>query len=183
MDASFRLHRRRGRGQRGAIAEVEEEADGEEDIYQGWNLSRTFHNNLELTSCSIWNTEMVKNINCMNLPLPSSEDCRITQLRVRMHFLPCLSIAEQSSIWDWNDLCKSLTSTFREFSYSARKSQMSVIIKQVNSNLGWETLLPVYVPLLPRPSASKAVWLVGRHQKKEMCSLNLNFNFHACWSI
>ena len=36
MDApSVRLHRRRGRGQRGALAAVQEEADGEEDVHQG----------------------------------------------------------------------------------------------------------------------------------------------------
>ena len=54
------------------------------------------------------------------------------------------------------------------------------ITKPVTLNLGWETSLPVYVPLLPWLSASRAVWLVCTQSKQEMSSLNLNFNLQAC---
>ena len=52
--------------------------------------------------------------------------------------------------------------------------------KPVNSNLGWETSLPVYVLLLPHMSSSSAIWLVWRQQKHEMSSLSLYFNLQAC---
>ena len=48
--------------------------------------------------------------------------------------------------------------------------------KHVNSNLGCETSLSGYVPLLPWLSASRAAWLVLTQQKHEMGSLNLNFS-------
>ena len=56
----------------------------------------------------------------------------------------------------------------------------SLISKRVNSNLSWETSLPVYVPLLPGQSALKAVWLVWTQQIQEMMSLNLHKNLQAC---
>ena len=51
-----------------------------------------------------------------------------------------------------------------------------LIIKPLNSNLGWESSLPVNVLLLPRLSASRAAWLVWTQKKQEMSSLNLNFS-------
>ena len=39
--------------------------------------------------------------------------------------------------------------------------QISSMNKPVNSNLGWETSLPVYVPLLPWLSVSRAVRVAG----------------------
>ena len=55
----------------------------------------------------------------------------------------------------------------------------NIISKPVNSNLGWETSHPVYIPLLPRLSASRAAWLVWTQQKQDMSSLNLNFSLQA----
>ena len=55
------------------------------------------------------------------------------------------------------------------------------VTKFVNSNLGRDISLPVYVLLLPWPSALMAAWLVWTQQKQEMSSLNLNFSLWA-WS-
>ena len=54
-----------------------------------------------------------------------------------------------------------------------------MISKLVNSNLGLESSLPVYVPLLPRLSALRATGLVWAQQKQEMSSLNLRFSLQA----
>ena len=60
------------------------------------------------------------------------------------------------------------------------------IVKPVNSNLGWEPSLHIYVPLLPWLSALRAAWLVWTQPKQKMSSLNLNLSlrdwilFSAC---
>ena len=64
--------------------------------------------------------------------------------------------------------------------WSLARSVMAA--KPLNSYLGWESSLPVNVPLLPRQSALKAVWLVWTQQKQVMRSLNLHsvrFRFNA----
>ena len=51
------------------------------------------------------------------------------------------------------------------------------ITKPVNSNLGWESSLHFYDPLLPRLSAFRAAWLVWTQQRQEMSPINLNFSW------
>ena len=53
------------------------------------------------------------------------------------------------------------------------------ITSPVNSYLGWESSLSVYVPLLLQQIASKAEWLIWTQQKQDMSSLNLNSSLQA----
>ena len=55
----------------------------------------------------------------------------------------------------------------------------SLMLKPVNSNLGWQSSLPVYILLLPRLSALRAAWLVQTQQQQETRSLNLNLSLQA----
>ena len=66
-------------------------------------------------------------------------------------------------------------------SFLPRLHRPSARIRPVNSNLGSESSLPVYVPLLPPLSASRTAWLVRTQQSQEMGSLKINLSSQACF--
>ena len=81
----------------------------------------------------------------------------------------------------YTTVCKTLNLEFRPKRIIQKNIEMHAFFVMsnvetqclpVNSNLSYESSLPVNVPLLPRMSAMRPKWLVWTKQKQEMSSLN-----------
>ena len=75
----------------------------------------------------------------------------------------------------WSKYCCSLYSQPRGWSNGFLRRKL--MCKPVNSNVGWESSLPIYVPLLPWLSHLRAAWLVWTQPNLEMSSCQPKFEY------
>ena len=86
---------------------------------------------------------------------------------------------KSSLLWTWL-VCLLLVLVDLDLDCSASMF-VNVVSKLVNSNLGWESLFPVFVASRLAARPSKQIAKAATEHKQEVSSHNINFSLQACF--